>query len=209
MNTTPGYKTTEFWLTLASNIVGALLTSGLVTNDHVLKILGLAAMILSSLGYTVARTMIKRQPGAAIPSPVSSSLPLPRPDPSPYEPDEPDESGSAEDATPALKHEKIVAAVDPDHDHTIVLFKDRSSPCTTLVLQLAQDAEAFSIENVIIGNEVQWQIPAPAFMFKAQPIVIFEKRRIEPHEQIAIVIKNRSDGRRVLTGEAALVEVRA
>lgn len=209
MNTTPGYKTTEFWLALAANIVGALLTSGAVTNDHVLKILGLAAMILSSLGYTVARTMIKR--GGAVPSvsplplPVS---PLPRPDPSPYEPESEDES-QENDATPTIRNEKIVAAVDPGVEHTIVLFKDRSVPCATLVLQLSRDAEAFSIENIIIGNEAQWQIPAPAFMFKAQPIVVYEKRRIEPGEQIAIVIKNRSDGRRVLTGEAAVVEARA
>lgn len=200
MSTTPGYKTTEFWFTLIANVVGALLTSGLVTNDHVLKILGLAAMILSSLGYTAARTMIKRGGFAPL-----TTMPLPRPDPSPYEPEEDDQS----DFTPTILNEKIVAAVDPDHEHTIVLFKDRSSPCATLVLQLASDAEAFSIENVIIGNEAQWKIPAPAFMFKAQPIVVYEKRRIEPGEQIAIVVKNRADDRRVLVGEAAIVEARA
>jgi hypothetical protein len=204
MNTTPGYKTTEFWLTLVANAVGAILTSGLVTNDHVLKILGLAAMILSSLGYTVARTMIKRSASSAAPFPLSAS-PLPRPDPGPYGPEEDDQSG----ATPTIRNERIVAAVDPDHEHTIVLFKDRSSPCATLVLQLSHDAEAFSIENVIIGSEAQWKIPAPAFMFRAQPIVIYEKRRIEPGEQIAIVVKNLADGRRVLTGEAAIVEAKS
>jgi hypothetical protein len=204
MSATPGYKTTEFWLALAANAVGALLTSGLVTNDHVLKILGLAAMILSSLGYTVARTMIKRSASPAAPFPLPVP-PFPRPDPTPYESEEDDQN----DASPTIRNEKIIAAVDPNHEHTIVLFKDRSSPCATLVLQLSRDAEAFSIENIIIGNEAQWKIPAPAFMFKAQPIVIYEKRRIEPGEQIAIVVKNRADGRRVLMGEAAVVEARS
>ena len=74
--TTPGYKTTEFWLSLAAIVVSAiifvvssLVDQGLVAEGSqsyavmliVLKIASAAATVLTSLGYTVARTMVKRQ----------------------------------------------------------------------------------------------------------------------------------------------------
>lgn len=56
----PGYKTTEFYLSLLAMLIGALYTSGLIgantTLDHAL---GFASMILSSLGYTVSRGIAK------------------------------------------------------------------------------------------------------------------------------------------------------
>jgi len=56
----PGYKTTEFWLTLAASVLGALFASGAIgEGGTVAKILGMAATILSTLGYTVARTKAK------------------------------------------------------------------------------------------------------------------------------------------------------
>lgn len=56
----PGYKTTEFGLNLAAAVVGALLASGLLTDGSTYaRIAGMAAMLLSSLGYTWSRTAVK------------------------------------------------------------------------------------------------------------------------------------------------------
>lgn len=61
MESKPGYKTTEFWLATAAMIVGALFASGVFPAESGgERILGLAASILASLGYTVSRTMVKR-----------------------------------------------------------------------------------------------------------------------------------------------------
>jgi hypothetical protein len=58
---TPGYKTTEFWLSLAAMVVGAALASGVFPSESGMeKILGLAATILAQLGYTVSRTLVKK-----------------------------------------------------------------------------------------------------------------------------------------------------
>lgn len=61
METKPGYKTTEFWLATAAMIVGALFASGIFPAESSgERVLGLAASILASLGYTVSRAMVKR-----------------------------------------------------------------------------------------------------------------------------------------------------
>ena len=58
--TKPGYKTTEFYLTLLAQLLGLLWASGLVsegsTGD---KIIGFAAMVLAQFGYTVSRALAK------------------------------------------------------------------------------------------------------------------------------------------------------
>jgi hypothetical protein len=57
----PGYKTTEFWLATAAAVVGLLFAADIFPSDSPgEKALGLAAMVLTSLGYTVSRTMVKR-----------------------------------------------------------------------------------------------------------------------------------------------------
>ncbi len=57
----PGYKTTEFWLTVASQIVGVLLVSGVVAEDSPWsKVIGMAAMALSGMGYSVSRGAAKK-----------------------------------------------------------------------------------------------------------------------------------------------------
>lgn len=56
----PGYQTTEFWLHLAAVMLSALFASGALTNDRVLAIAGLAASVLTALGYGVQRSAIKR-----------------------------------------------------------------------------------------------------------------------------------------------------
>lgn len=55
----PGWKTSEFWLTKLSMVIGGLLASGLLTSESWLRALGIACVVLSSLGYTVSRTMVK------------------------------------------------------------------------------------------------------------------------------------------------------
>ena len=58
--TKAGYKTTEFWLTLTATMIGLALASGAIETDSGLdKILGLAAGVLASLGYTISRTLAK------------------------------------------------------------------------------------------------------------------------------------------------------
>ncbi len=57
----PGIRTTEFWLTTFAAVVGALLSSGLIPDSSpLMKGLGVAAMVLSILGYTVQRSGVKK-----------------------------------------------------------------------------------------------------------------------------------------------------
>jgi uncharacterized protein (UPF0212 family) len=56
-----GYKTTEFWLAAAASIVGLLFAADIFpAESQGEKLLGLAGMVLTSLGYTVSRTMVKK-----------------------------------------------------------------------------------------------------------------------------------------------------
>ena len=56
----PGWKTSEFWLRLASHAMSVAFASGLIpTSGPVAMIAGIAAVELGSLGYTVARTIAK------------------------------------------------------------------------------------------------------------------------------------------------------
>lgn len=62
----PGYKTTEFWLTLAAAMVGLFIASGAVGSDHIaMKIAGFAAAALASLGYSVSRGIAKKAPASS------------------------------------------------------------------------------------------------------------------------------------------------
>ncbi len=59
--TKQGYKTTEFWLTLAAGVLGTLFATGVIPADGAFgQIAGIVATILSALGYTVSRTMLKK-----------------------------------------------------------------------------------------------------------------------------------------------------
>jgi len=57
--TKPGYKTTEFWLTLGAIIVGAVLQDSGIENAHVLKSLTIISSVLAAMGYTFMRTKAK------------------------------------------------------------------------------------------------------------------------------------------------------
>lgn len=56
----PGFKTSEFWMVVAANLVNAMLVSGLFGDGSTgMKILGVVAMTLSTLGYSVSRGLAK------------------------------------------------------------------------------------------------------------------------------------------------------
>ena len=60
--TKPGYKTSEFWLITASEVVGLLLASGVVSDvgdGPIPRIIGGAIAILAALGYAVNRSKLK------------------------------------------------------------------------------------------------------------------------------------------------------
>lgn len=60
MEPTKGIKTTEFWLSIAAVIVAALLGSGLLPAEGwLIKVVGMAATVLTALGYTGARMVLK------------------------------------------------------------------------------------------------------------------------------------------------------
>lgn len=60
MNPKPGYKSTEFWLTVAAQVVGLLAASGAIAGESSWgRLVGLAGMILAQLGYTYSRGMVK------------------------------------------------------------------------------------------------------------------------------------------------------
>jgi len=55
----PGVKTSEWWLSLTACLIGALLSSGLVSNSLALQCIGGVATLLTALGYQVSRTFLK------------------------------------------------------------------------------------------------------------------------------------------------------
>ena len=60
--TKPGYKTTEFWLSLMAMVIGTLLASGAIGDASKFgQLLGFLATVLSSLGYTVSRSLVKKK----------------------------------------------------------------------------------------------------------------------------------------------------
>jgi len=57
---TKGYKTTEFWLSFAAMILGALMASGVIVEGSMAaQIIGGVMAILAQLGYTSSRTKVK------------------------------------------------------------------------------------------------------------------------------------------------------
>jgi len=57
----PGYKTTEFWLSLLAIVLGVLLASGYIGDETGTgKALAFAASALTALGYNISRGMVKK-----------------------------------------------------------------------------------------------------------------------------------------------------
>lgn len=57
----PGYKTSEFWLSTLTILIGIAYATGLIPGGSGIdKILGLATSALATLGYTVSRGIVKK-----------------------------------------------------------------------------------------------------------------------------------------------------
>lgn len=73
----PGWKTSEFWLTLFAAIIGAIQMTGLLTPTTLAgKILGAAVLFLSALGYQTQRSSLKGQAIKAVAASAAKSLVL-------------------------------------------------------------------------------------------------------------------------------------
>jgi hypothetical protein len=56
----PGYQTTEFWLTTAATLVGLMIASGIIPTSGIWpQIVGVVSSVLSSLGYSIGRSLVK------------------------------------------------------------------------------------------------------------------------------------------------------
>lgn len=56
----PGYRSSEFYLSLLAMLIGALFASDLIPTDSPwAKALGVVASILGALGYQVSRALVK------------------------------------------------------------------------------------------------------------------------------------------------------
>ena len=60
MNPTPGWKTSEFWMSVAAQALGAVAMSGLPADSPVVQVSGLALSALSALGYGHSRATVKK-----------------------------------------------------------------------------------------------------------------------------------------------------
>ena len=60
----PGWKTSEFWLSLAAALLGAFVASGMLPAEHLMmKIGGMALTALASMGYALSRGRAKNGNG--------------------------------------------------------------------------------------------------------------------------------------------------
>ena len=58
-----GLRSTEFWLSAATAIIGILIAGGIIDpegSSSTSKIVGFACSALAALGYTVSRTLVKK-----------------------------------------------------------------------------------------------------------------------------------------------------
>lgn len=68
----PGYKTTEFWLSAVTTLIGLLMTSGVIMPGSTWdKAIGLGMAALATMGYTASRGNVKASaadPGTSYPA---------------------------------------------------------------------------------------------------------------------------------------------
>ena len=55
-----GYKTTEFWMTLAGVLLSFLISQGIVTGEQIDNIFVVLAPVIGSTGYSIARGLAKQ-----------------------------------------------------------------------------------------------------------------------------------------------------
>lgn len=66
MENKPGYKTTEFYLAAASQVIGLVLASGLLTAGPILQVVGVVNTMLTALGYGWLRNQAKARSQVAV-----------------------------------------------------------------------------------------------------------------------------------------------
>jgi hypothetical protein len=63
--TKPGYKTTEFWLSLLATLLGFLLASGAMDtvpqDSWIARVVGGVVAVLATLGYSASRAKVKSE----------------------------------------------------------------------------------------------------------------------------------------------------
>lgn len=59
MEVKPGYKTTEFWFTVAATIAGLITASGLFVDGPIAQAVGVVTSALSAMGYSYSRAQVK------------------------------------------------------------------------------------------------------------------------------------------------------
>lgn len=71
----PGWKTTEFWLSLAAMLVGAVVASGVVPEAGPWsQVVGIIAGVLGALGYTVSRGFAKAGTANAVAASITAGV---------------------------------------------------------------------------------------------------------------------------------------
>jgi hypothetical protein len=55
----PGWKTTEFWLHLIAVLAGAIMASGLPSQNKIVQVAGMISATLGALGYGATRAIVK------------------------------------------------------------------------------------------------------------------------------------------------------
>jgi hypothetical protein len=198
----PGYKTTEFWLTLFASVVGAALSSGLVADDKTLRILGFVSTILSAFGYTAVRTVAKKQAAdhqarqdlhityghaaTNIASAIASALPSkssPSPQNTPFEePDEPEqEMPLPENTIPRNKPPRAEYIEDhalvtsmPEASQKIEAFKDVLGlvKLSDFSMWVVGAPTPFTIKNVFINDKPLWTSGVDSSVFRASQVVV-------------------------------------
>lgn len=56
----PGYKTTEFWLTIVVTIAGFVAAAGFADDSPMVKVAGMVLALGAAMGYTVVRGGVKK-----------------------------------------------------------------------------------------------------------------------------------------------------
>jgi len=62
MNTKPGFRTSEFWLSTAATLVGLVMASGVLpeqADNMWVRLIGGVVAVLAALGYTASRAKVK------------------------------------------------------------------------------------------------------------------------------------------------------
>jgi len=59
----PGYRTTEFWLSVVATMLGFLMASGVFSDQESIaaKIVGAVVAALTAMGYTAGRARVKAE----------------------------------------------------------------------------------------------------------------------------------------------------